>query len=247
MSLKDLSAADLTQKLSTNSAYKFSTVKMDELEETEYSLVTIVVDVTGSVANFENELLDMVKNIVKACRKAPRAENLLIRVVHFHTSVTEIHGFLLVKHIDEESDYKPIRAGGATALYDATHTSVDATLKFGEDLRDQDYGCNALVAIVTDGDDNSSSFTPDQIKKLIDDGLMREKLESIMTILIGINVQSFSHRLKQFKDEAGLTQYIDAGDATPDTIAKVGGFISDSISSQSNALGSGGQSQTLTF
>ena len=245
MSLKDLTSDDLMQKLSTNTSYKFSAVKLDELDETEYTLATIVVDVTGSVSPFASSLLEMVRNIVKACRKAPRSDNLLVRIVTFNTNIYEIHGFQLLRHIDEMTDYKSFNPYGATALYDAVHTSIDATLKYGEDLRDQDYGCNAIIAVITDGEDNSSNLSPGAIRDLLEDGIRKEKIESIISILIGVGRDTAG--LKDFKDNAGLTQYIDAGDATPENLAKIGGFISESISSQSNALGSGSASQPLTF
>ena len=47
--------------------------------------------------------------------------------------------------------------------------------------------------------------------------------------------------------EAGLSQFVDAGDATPQRLAKLAQFVSQSISLQSRALGSGAPSQPLTF
>ena len=50
-----------------------------------------------------------------------------------------------------------------------------------------------------------------------------------------------------FKHEAGFQQFVSIKKATEKELAKLGGFISKSISSQSQALGSGGVSQSLTF
>ena len=53
--------------------------------------------------------------------------------------------------------------------------------------------------------------------------------------------------LDRFFKEAALTQKIDVGAATPEALAKLGNFVSESISSQSQALGTGAPSQALNF
>jgi len=53
--------------------------------------------------------------------------------------------------------------------------------------------------------------------------------------------------LEQFKNEAGIDQFVSIGEATPAKLAKLADFISRSISSTSQALGTGNASQPLTF
>jgi stage V sporulation protein SpoVS len=53
--------------------------------------------------------------------------------------------------------------------------------------------------------------------------------------------------LEDFQKDAGLTQFIDVGDGTPQRLAKLAGFVSKSVSSQSQAIGSGSVSQPVTF
>lgn len=74
-----------------------------------------------------------------------------------------------------------------------------------------------------------------------------EKLESHITILIGVNMTSSQAYLDKVKTSSGLTQMINAGDADEKTLAKLAQFVSKSISSQSQSLGSGGPSQTISF
>jgi len=74
-----------------------------------------------------------------------------------------------------------------------------------------------------------------------------EDIESLLTILIGVNDNSYKSYLETFKDEANLSQYVSVGDATAQKLAKLAAFVSKSISSQSQSLGSGGASQLLTF
>ena len=75
-------------------------------------------------------------------------------------------------------------------------------------------------------------------------------MESILTILVGVGVGSYSEvqkALDEFKNEAGITQYVEIADANSSTLAKLAKFVSQSISAQSQALGTGGPSQALQF
>lgn len=226
--------------------FKFSAVRADELGATEYTLVTLVVDVTGSVIDFADELLKCVVEIVGACQKSPRADNLMLRLVTFNEEVYEEHGFKPLDLVDAGS-YKQFDCEGMTALYDATYSAIGATLKYSENLINQDFDVNACVFIITDGDDNHSSCTPGMVADLMNDAVKGEKIESLVSVLIGVNAKQLIRRLETFKDLGGLTQFIDAGTATPGKLAKLAGFVSKSISSQSQSLGSGAASQPLNF
>ena len=234
-----------------NGNYNYSAVKIDKLagESSEFTLVTIVIDVTGSVYGFEDQLLKTTKAVIDSCNSNQRNDQLMVRVMTFNTSVDEIHGFKLLNMIDVDNDYKPFSPGGITALYDATEDAISATLSYAEDLYDQDYDTNGIIAIITDGYDNASQLaSPSSIKTMLGSLITDErKIESLNTILIGVNASYYGSELSKFKDNAGLTQYVDAGDATPENLAKVANFISQSISSQSESLGTGGPSQSLTF
>lgn len=229
--------------------FQFSAIRPENLGATEYTLVTVVVDVTGSVHSFKKDLLECLKSIIKACRKSPRAENLLVRLVTFNSGigVKEDHGFKPLSLIDE-TKYTAFDPDGMTNLFDAVYESIGATLTYSKSLMDQDFNVNGAIYIITDGDNNQSRFaTQPKIKKLLVDLKNQEVIESLITVLVGINAQQFNATLALFQTNAGLTQFVDAGDATPQKLAKLAAFVSKSISSQSQALGSGGPSQQLQF
>ena len=75
------------------SNFKFSAVRPDDLGASEYTLVTIAVDISTSVSGFENELEACVKAILGAAKKSPRADNLLVRIISFNSDLEEIFGF----------------------------------------------------------------------------------------------------------------------------------------------------------
>lgn len=239
-------------KLAGVQGFSFSAVRTEHLGATEYTIVTIAVDESGSVYGFEKELLDSLIAAVEACKKSPRSDNLLLRVVKFSTSlnegVLEVHGFKPLTEIDPVQDYQSLNPGGGTPLYDATFASVAATVSYAEKLTEDDFLVNGIVFLITDGMECTyrSIANPSMIKKEILKSIRGESIESLLTVLIGINAMDYSHELQKFQSEAGIDKYIDAGEATKGKLAKLADFVAQSVSSQSQALGTGGPSQNIS-
>ena len=108
---------------------------------------------------------------------------------------------------------------------------------------------NGIVFGITDGCDNASTCSAADVKAALAQAMKTESLESIITILIGVGINDsyVSATLNNFKTEAGFTQYVELAKADAKTLAKLAEFVSKSISAQSQALGTGGPSQPLTF
>jgi hypothetical protein len=232
--------------------FKYTGTRLEHLGATEYTLVTIAVDDTGSVSPFADQLLEMLKMSVLACKKSPRSDNIMVRVIRFSNkyagNIDELHGFKPLSLIDPQTDYALSSPGGGTPLYDAAYSVLGATNAYAKNLVDQDFGVNAIVYIITDGGDTGSIATMKMVKDEASSSVSGEVLESMLSILVGINTARphLLQLLQDFKNEAGLTHFIDAKDATPGNLAKLGQFVSRSVSSQSQALGTGGPSQNIS-
>ncbi len=231
------------------SNFRFSAVRPDTLGATEYTLATIVVDTTTSVLGFAAELKQAVEAVIESLRKSPRADNLLVRLVTFNNNVVEVFGFKTLADIGPDS-IPEFRPDGMTALYDATYEAIGATEQYAQVLYDQDFDTNAAVYVITDGGDNRSrTATAAKVADRVSAIRQAESMESIITMLIGINTgnPAVKMALEGYGREGKFDQYVDVGDATAGKLAKLAGFISKSISTQSQALGSGGPSQALSF
>lgn len=230
--------------------FDFSGVRTEHLGAAEYTLVTIAIDVTGSVYSFSKELLDCLKTTLSSCKRSPRSNNLLVRIITFSSSlakgVEELHGFKLLADIDIDNDYKAFRIGGGTPLYDAVFSAVGASNAYAKTLIDDDFLTNGIVFIITDGDDNASSVTPAMIKEEIVKARTGEEIESLISILIGINAEEFNRKLQEFQQKAGIDKYIDAGDVNESSLARLAEFVSRSISSQSQALANGNSGAAIS-
>ncbi len=229
--------------------YGFSGTRLDDLGSTSYTLVNLCVDISGSVMRFSAELEKCVKEVVKACQLSPQADNLMIRLVKFNDYTDEVHGFKLLDKINLDDYNGAFHCGGGTALYDTVINAMDATTAYAKSLMSSDFQCNALTVVLTDGDDNMSSFGKQGVHDSLEKAVTSEALESLSSILVGVNVQNaeLAKYLNDFQKEAGFTQYVELDNADSKTLAKLDKFISRSISMSSTALGSGGPSKSLSF
>jgi len=249
--MPDLMGKNDSEVYKTVSGFEFSAVEIDQLEASEYTLANILVDETGSVGGFERELEKCIKTAVDACKKSPRSENLLMRVgkfgSHIANSVEEIHGFNILSNIDTKNYDGAIHPTGATPLLDATLDSIETMEAQAKILVDQEYLCNGIFFIITDGGENASKKASyKKIKEAFQRIRKNEELESIKSILIGVDDSNYQTELDDFKNKCGIDEYISMGDVSPGKLAKLAQWVSQSVSSTSQALGSGGPSQPIT-
>jgi hypothetical protein len=244
-----LNDATMHQQTLPTGHYGYSATRLEELGAAEYTLVTIVNDVSGSVTAFVGEMERAIQEIVSACKLSPRADNLMIRLVTFSDRMKEVHGFKLLEQCNL-GDYQGIlRATGSTALYDSAENAIAATASYGKQLTDADFSVNAILFVITDGMDNVSTMGVRQVREALTRATTSEVVESMVSVLVGVNVQnrSVGAYLQDFKTDAGFTQYVEIGKASAKTLARLAEFVSRSIAAQSQALGTGGPSQTLRF
>ena len=228
--------------------FSFTAARIEKLGATEYTLVDVEVDMSSSVSSFLPDLVRMVETAIEACRKSPRSDHLLVRVAmfssRFPSGVSEVHGFLPLADIDNDV-YQTMQTGGTTPLCDACYTGIGSMNAYAKMLSDQDFLANGITFVITDGEDNASASGPMMVKDQVAHAMQTEALESHVSVLIGINASHCAGALDSFRTEAGITQFIDAGDATKGKLAKLADFVSQSISSTSQALGTGGASQNI--
>lgn len=241
---------DLEEHALPTGSFGYSAAKLEDLGATEYTLVDLVVDVSGSVAEYKDDLEKAIQQIVQACKMSPRADNLMVRLVSFADTLEEIHGYKLLESCNL-NDYKGIlRLGGMTALYDASENSIMAQGDYAKKLAENDFQANGIVFMLTDGCDNQSKCSEKDVGKALKGTLRTEALESLVTVLIGVGTKNHpevSRELDKFQKGAGLTQFVEVEKADAKTLAKLAEFVSKSISAQSQSLGTGGPSAPVSL
>ncbi len=234
----------LSKQMVKGSNFAFSAVRPEDLGAAEQTLVNLWCDKSSSVSSFQDQLIQAVKNVVLACRKDDRSENIILRVGYFNQELNEVHGFMPVGDI-ELTDYDGMKAGGYTNLFGATCDAVKTVAAYAKDLRDQDFDVNAINFVITDGWETVWDMQPDDVKQAITSTKKDKNMESILNILIGVNTGQYKQDLDDYQNTVQFDEFVDIGDATPEKLAKLGRFVSKSISSQSSSLGSGGPSTQI--
>jgi hypothetical protein len=224
--------------------YQFSHESLENLGSSEYTLVTVALDISGSTHSFHEDVKECMKSILRSCRMSPRADSIMMRVVEFNHTIKEIHGYVQLANLDESIYDSGYHAGGTTDLFGAMLNTQEAAFAYGDQLTQSDYSVNAINIVVTDGYDTENNASPEMIKRSTEQAFTSEKLESILSILVGLNE---GHELKDVASRAGINQFIPIQSVDDKAFAKLAQFISSSIDSQSQALGTGGPSQLLNF
>lgn len=227
--------------------FGFSATPLRDLGAAEYTLVTIVVDESGSVSRQVRDIEQALDKVIESCRLSPHSDNLMVRVVRFNSNVNEVHGFKLLPDIKSYTDV--LTGSGMTSLYEATTNALVAMNTYGKNLSDQDYTVNGILVVITDGMNNITRATRADVKRELTTAVSGENLESLISILVGVDTgeSGLKQYLDDFKNESGFTQFEWMQDLTPKSLARLANFISRSVSSQSKALGSGSPSQALSF
>ena len=229
--------------------FGYKAVAVNDLLSSENTIVTGLVDESGSTSPWKRDIELCIKEIVKSLYHCPVADKLVYRHCHFDTTFKELHGFRPLKEC-KESDYDGCWAGGGqTALFKSECNVLHATLDYAKQQSALHFTVNALNFFVSDGENYLSSpdhITPDDVKKANADCITSEVLESLITIFIGVNPDDeIRRKLQEHCDYVGFTQFIPMEKANEKTLGQLAQWISKSIQSQSQHLGSGGPSQPL--
>ena len=230
--------------------YGYTGTPVDDLTNVDNTVATAFFDESGSTRRYARQMELCVQEVIKSLRHSPAADKLIYRQVHFDHDIREFHGFKPLADCNE-GDYDGCWGGGGTTdLYGCEDNVIRATLDYAEQQAAKHYNVNAIIYGITDGAhyNPGGNASEDDAIKAMEDAVDCEALESVMSILIGVNdSDTVQDELKRHAQAVGYTQYVPLKDADEKTLAKLANFISQSVQSQSQALGSGGVSQSLTF
>lgn len=260
MGLHDFENPDLDVFNLPGSNYGFSGTKIEKLTAPQYTLATILVDDSGSVGGWYSKLEDCVRKIILSLRfvggkpgaqQTDQADYLMVRVVAFGSQMREVLGFTQLGDVQMAVFDNFLGQGGGTYLFGACKNALDASNVYGKQLFDAEYKVNGLVYVITDGEDNQSDrdgITATAVGKAIKHATHSEALESMFSILVGVNVSDITTKsyLDNFAAQAGFDKFLSLDDASDEALQRIANAGIQSISLQSKALGSGSVSQAIT-
>lgn len=213
--------------------YNFGNFNPDDVEVEDTINVQFVVDVSGSVTNYVNELNSGLNEFIERMQKSHVADKVFVSVVIFNHKIEVLTGYQPISQVQSFDFGKYI--DGTTALYGGTRVALENALNYREGLENAGVNCKTLVFVMTDGGDNEPrQGSASDVKKIIDNLLQEERnFASFETMLFGIN----KSEEKEFNNAAaamGIKNVVTI-DNTADEIKKMINFISSSVSGASGS------------
>jgi Ca-activated chloride channel homolog len=149
--------------------------------------IALLIDTSASI---RDKLGDEKQTAAEFLNSVVRKDKDSALLISFDSEVSLVHDFT---HNPEEliAAMQPLRAGGATALYDAVSLAVDEKLK--------DRTGRKVIVVITDGDDTASSARRETV-------IQTAQKHDVLIYGIGIRGASFDANfgvLKKFAEETG--------------------------------------------
>jgi len=234
-----LLADDTLDPSTTRSKFGFTHVPLDSLTGTQYVLVRLSYDTSGSTSGFTAQTLKLIRTVVEGLRLNPATlDTVLLSICEFNSSLSEVHGFVPVRSIDPAHYQEPV-AGGCTVLYDSMLSSWEALATLGKDMVQQDFDVALVNIHITDGIDVGSRYLPRNSADLKATLIRQEQYSTVTSVLLGINVEDAEVKrfLSDLKSTGAFDHYESVDDASPESISKLVGIIVSTSVSASQSFG----------
>ncbi len=137
----------------------------DDLDAPDATLVSVVLDMSGSMEPYAASVIDAYDTMVAALRGAKAANAILLSAWAFADRPTLLSGYEAVgtKAKLSRAVYSP---NGCTALHDAVLGAMTGLVTYGEELWRSGVPTRRILFVLSDGDDNASKATRQDVAKL---------------------------------------------------------------------------------
>lgn len=219
---------------------------VDNLDAAAIAICHILGDCSDSMRNVIREVGAMMEATVQSCKGSDEvASNTVIRISTFEGDEgVKDHTEGYQKVLDVKSIARGIRTGGSTPLRKAHMHALETGLAYGRYLAENDFSSTYEAVFISDGGDTDGGPTMADILAKANEMKTakvgnRKVFLSVHVIVIGICTGSNSADALARHCKGTNARFIDAGDATPETIRQIGNAISSSIveASQSASVG----------
>ena len=172
----DLSAqshAILVENLDTLTTLGAQGVAPEDLLEDRVTLFVPILDHTGSRAHEADLMRSEYNKMIESLSQSSAKDTILVSSWLFDTSSSLLHGFVSLDDAVrlDGSNYDPT---DMTALYDAVIDVFTSTTAYAKTLLDQGYRVKVVIVVLTDGEDNHSRISPNDVHKVSVDLLNQE-------------------------------------------------------------------------
>lgn len=166
---------------------------MEDIEATDVTLVTLLIDASSSIAfaNLEQAVRDGQAELLASFGGSKEKDNILIALWTFNSSVDVVHSYVPVDDATK-LDQKSYRGTGYTRLYDGWCDALAANVAYAQQLRDSGTPVRSVVVVITDGEDTGSRRKARHCKSLSED-LLRS--EQFVLAFVGVGEEARFRRI----------------------------------------------------
>ena len=144
-----------------------------QLLEDDVTVVTLIVDMSSSMAMHEKGVIDGFNQMLKAIRDSKLEDSVLMSLWTFNQQPNLVFDNRPIANVPDLNDrsYVP---NGSTALYDTALNGMTGNISYVTDLRNNGVTARGIVIVISDGEDNESSATPAKLKSVAQDMVNQE-------------------------------------------------------------------------
>ncbi len=161
---------------------------LDQLASNEVTLAMNIIDMSGSMSAHANDLIRAYnEDYLEALRNSSSADDILVSTILFDDKVETLHGYLPLEDVPalDNNTYAP---DYTTALYDAVAAGITNMLLYAQQLRSSGVMVRGIIMVYTDGADNASKQTAQDIQKSASD-LLNQEIYSLALVGFGLSKQ----------------------------------------------------------
>lgn len=149
---------------------------LEELDATDVTLVTVLLDRSSSIAygGLEKAVREGYNLLADTFSQANEADGLLMALWTFNHEAHVVHSYVPVEDATRLTA-KNFSGGGGTALYDTWCDGLAANVAYAQQLRAGGTPCRSVAVVITDGEDCNSRRTAADCKRLARDLLASEQ------------------------------------------------------------------------
>lgn len=184
-------------------------VSLDDLATNEVTLAMNIIDMSGSMHSYAADLIRAYNDdYLAAMRQSTAADDILVSTILFDHQVKLSHGYLNLADVPP-LDRQVYRPNGSTALYDAVANGLTNMVLYAQQLRRAGVMVRCIVIVYSDGDDNASKQSANDVRRAVRD-LLKHEIYTLAYVGFcsgGLNQSD----LRKLADTIGFTEILLAG------------------------------------
>jgi len=201
---------------------------VDELETDDITIVSIILDSSGSMNQFEQIVIDSYNKFIMSLRESKQSGSILVSTRSFDSTQKILHGFKKVDEINPISGKDYSASGASTSLYDTLMDALTGAEGYALSLVQSGVRVKRIVVVFSDGDDNSSHKVKSIDVKTVSEGLLKSEMTYLVYVGYQQNQQNQSSDLKKIAAAVGFPNVLTAK-ATESEIRRTMDLVSKSI------------------